>query len=80
MKLASTLGITALSLSLLVTASAKPLKVFILAGQSNMQGHARIETFDCIRDVRKDLNSPRMPIIIGMTGKAFAEAILAMQK
>jgi alpha-galactosidase len=26
--------------------SAKPLKVFILAGQSNMQGHANISTFD----------------------------------
>lgn len=29
---------------------AKPLKVFILAGQSNMQGHAKIETFDYIGD------------------------------
>ena len=27
-------------------AAAKPLKVFILAGQSNMQGHANISTFD----------------------------------
>ena len=27
---------------------AKPLKVFILAGQSNMEGHAKIETFDYI--------------------------------
>ena len=27
-----------------------PLKVFILAGQSNMEGHARIETFDFIGD------------------------------
>lgn len=27
---------------------AKPLKVFILAGQSNMQGHAKVETFDYI--------------------------------
>lgn len=33
-----------------LTAQAKPLKVFILAGQSNMQGHARIETFDYIGD------------------------------
>ncbi len=24
----------------------KPLKVFILAGQSNMEGHAQITTFD----------------------------------
>lgn len=29
-------------------AEAKPLKVFILAGQSNMEGHARVETFDYI--------------------------------
>ena len=28
----------------------RPLKVFILAGQSNMEGHARIETFDYIGD------------------------------
>jgi hypothetical protein len=28
----------------------KPLKVFILAGQSNMQGHASISTFDSLAD------------------------------
>ena len=42
--------ITALGLCLFATASAKPLKVFILAGQSNMEGHARVETFDYIGD------------------------------
>jgi alpha-galactosidase len=26
-------------------ASAKPLRVFIMAGQSNMEGHANVETF-----------------------------------
>lgn len=31
-------------------AAAAPLKVFILAGQSNMEGHARVETFDYIGD------------------------------
>ena len=31
-------------------ATAKPLKVFILAGQSNMQGHAKIFTFDSLAD------------------------------
>jgi hypothetical protein len=31
-------------------ANGKPLKVFILAGQSNMEGHASIETFDYIGD------------------------------
>lgn len=33
-----------------LSAQTKPLKVFILAGQSNMEGHARIETFDYIGD------------------------------
>lgn len=32
------------------TLLAKPLKVYILVGQSNMEGHARIETFDYIGD------------------------------
>lgn len=38
--------------SLLLSAQlhAKPLKVFILAGQSNMEGHAKVETFDYIGD------------------------------
>jgi hypothetical protein len=31
-----------------LTSFAKPLKVFILAGQSNMEGHAEIRTFDYI--------------------------------
>jgi Carbohydrate esterase, sialic acid-specific acetylesterase len=31
----------------------KPLKVFVLAGQSNMQGHAHISTFDALADDRK---------------------------
>lgn len=31
-------------------AGERPLKVFILAGQSNMEGHARVETFDYIGD------------------------------
>jgi alpha-galactosidase len=40
---------TAFRASLLLAATgaeAKPLRVFIVAGQSNMEGHARIETFD----------------------------------
>jgi hypothetical protein len=31
-------------------ATAKPLKVFILAGQSNMQGHVNVSTFDSMAD------------------------------
>jgi hypothetical protein len=44
---------TALLTSMLLATlgvEAKPLKVFILAGQSNMEGHARVETFDYIGD------------------------------
>ena len=37
-------------LALVLPTQAKPLKVFILAGQSNMEGHAKIETFDYIGD------------------------------
>jgi hypothetical protein len=33
-----------------VFAQPKPVRVFILAGQSNMEGHAKIETFDFIGD------------------------------
>jgi alpha-galactosidase len=31
-------------------AAAKPLKIFILAGQSNMQGHVNVSTFDSMAD------------------------------
>ncbi len=33
-----------------IHAQSKPLRVFILAGQSNMEGHAKVETFDYIGD------------------------------
>lgn len=36
----------------------KPLKVFILAGQSNMQGHAHVNTFDAMR-----LNRDAAPLL-----------------
>ena len=32
-----------------LAAQAKPLKVFILCGQSNMEGHAKISTFEAMR-------------------------------
>ena len=35
---------------LTAAAQSKKLKVFILAGQSNMEGHAKIETFNYIGD------------------------------
>ena len=45
-------------------AADKPLKVYILAGQSNMEGHAKVETFDYIGDdpatapLLKDMRGP----------------------
>ena len=49
--------------STLTSAVAKPLKVFILAGQSNMQGHAKVETFDYIGD-----NPATAPLLKEMRG------------
>ena len=43
-----------------VQAQTKPVRVFILAGQSNMEGHARVDTFDYIGDdLRADGSSFR---------------------
>lgn len=45
-------------------AVARPLKVFILAGQSNMQGHANVSTFDSMADdpktapILKEMRNP----------------------
>ena len=49
------------------TAHAKPLKVFILAGQSNMEGHAKIETFDYIGD--DPATAPLLKQMRGADGK-----------
>ena len=38
------------SMAMPLTAKPKPLKVFILAGQSNMEGPASVGTFDYIGD------------------------------
>ena len=46
---------------------AKPLKVFILAGQSNMEGHAKIETFDYIGD--DPTTAPLLKQMRGADGK-----------
>jgi hypothetical protein len=66
--------VAAAGLGLAATGQAdpRPLKVFILAGQSNMEGHARIETFDyhylgCAKT-------------FALMGRAFAEATLQMMK
>lgn len=45
----------------------KPLKVFILAGQSNMQGHAQIATFDSLADDPK--TAPLLKVMRTADGK-----------
>ena len=61
------LFLAALALPLGATAQAKPLKVFILAGQSNMEGHAKIETFDYIGD--DPATAPLLKQMRGADGK-----------
>ena len=48
--------------------TAKPLKVFILCGQSNMEGHAQTKTFPAIAKDPKTAHLHRA--IIGADGKA----------
>ncbi len=63
--LATILLSTLISMNGAVTA--KPLKVFILAGQSNMQGHAKVETFDYIGD--DPTTAPMLQEMRGADGK-----------
>lgn len=53
--------------ALTVYAEAKPIKVFVLAGQSNMEGHAKIETFDYIGD--DPATAPLLKKMRGSDGK-----------
>lgn len=62
--LAATLGLVSVIAS---PAAAKPLKVFILAGQSNMEGHARVETFDYVGD--DPATAPLLKRMRGADGK-----------
>jgi len=50
------------------TIVAKPLKVYILAGQSNMEGQARVETFDYIGE--DPATAPLLRAMRGPDGKA----------
>jgi len=52
---------------LTASAQSKKLKVFILAGQSNMEGHARVETFDYIGD--DPATAPLLKMMRGIDGK-----------
>ncbi len=53
--------------ALALSANAKPLKVFILAGQSNMEGRAKIETFDYLGD--DPATAPLLKQMRGADGK-----------
>ncbi len=46
---ALTVAAIAACIASIAAAESKPLKVFILAGQSNMQGHAHVRTLDALR-------------------------------
>ena len=59
--------LTLTTLALSAQLHAKPLKVFILAGQSNMEGHAKIETFDYIGD--DPATAPLLKQMRGADGK-----------
>ena len=50
-----------------LSASAKPLQVFILAGQSNMQGHAKVTTFEHIG--MDPATKPMLDEMMGADGK-----------
>ena len=50
-----------------LSASAKPLQVFILAGQSNMQGHAKLSTFEHIG--MDPATKPMLDEMMGADGK-----------
>lgn len=68
-------------------AAAKPLKVFVLAGQSNMQGHAHVRTFDTmeldpntapiLKEMRHADGTPRVceKVWISSLGSAEAEQV-----
>ncbi len=60
-------GVVGLILGIVSQAEAKPLKVFILAGQSNMQGHVNVSTFDSMASDPK--TAPILKEMRGPDGK-----------
>jgi hypothetical protein len=62
--------------------STKPLKVYILAGQPNMEGAASIETFDYIGEALGE-DDPRLKLAaaqaLGQIGPGSAEAVPALE-
>jgi hypothetical protein len=60
-------GLTATLNAQVDSPKSSPLKVFILAGQSNMQGHAQISTFDSLAGDPK--TAPLLKEMLGPDGK-----------
>ena len=54
-------------LAMTLSAASKPLQVFILAGQSNMQGHAKVSTFEHIG--MDPATKPMLDEMLGADGK-----------
>ena len=65
--LLSTFALSALVCGDSPAAEKKPLKVFILAGQSNMQGHAKVSTFEHIG--MDPATKPMLAEMLGADGK-----------
>ena len=63
----STLLVVLLVTANSVLAQSRPLRVFILAGQSNMEGHAKVETFDYVGD--DPATAPLLQQMRGADGK-----------
>ena len=63
----SLLALTALFCGHSLAAEKKPLQVFILAGQSNMQGHAKVSTFEHIG--MDPATKPMLAEMLGADGK-----------
>ncbi|MEN9574814.1 MAG: Virginiamycin lyase [Verrucomicrobiota bacterium] len=61
------LTLTVLAVGSLVAQAAKPLQVFVLAGQSNMQGHAKVGTFEHIG--MDPATKPMLAEMLGADGK-----------
>ena len=61
------LTLTALAVGSFVAQATKPLYVFILAGQSNMQGHAKVSTFEHIG--MDPATKPMLAEMLGADGK-----------
>ena len=49
-----------------IAAAPKPLQIFILAGQSNMQGHAKVSTFEHI-----GMDPATRPMLAGISNLEF---------